>query len=263
MNKTKKLCVHQSRLVRRLSEMDVSDPSAAYGYFSEQFGQLVDLSGSIALAGILDELPAVPFIPNRVSSGEIKEAFIKERSAIVHTIITRFVPNQGYAGGKLPSPGEYHAHCRLTGVFTGSGAESVVDHAAAFEPYRKFYVKRQGELAAGVHGIHTRIGKSVSGLSPELARLSRLDSGLGQVLAGSSRAFFAKIPRLLGKRFEHQLTLHWRELADTPAASDIEKWMNPDGWIYRFCMEMREVLLAELDIRMQPVLGMIDALPKK
>jgi Protein of unknown function (DUF3348) len=43
---------------------------------------------------------------------------------------------------------------------------------------------------------------------------------------------------------------------------DFEKWIKPGGWLSAFCIEMRELLLAELEVRLQPVVGMINALPQ-
>jgi len=36
--------------------------------------------------------------------------------------------------------------------------------------------------------------------------------------------------------------------------------MNEGAWLARFCHELEAVLLAELDVRLQPTVGLIEAL---
>jgi len=44
---------------------------------------------------------------------------------------------------------------------------------------------------------------------------------------------------------------------------DLAQWMQPGGWLARFCAEMQRVLLAELDLRLMPVAGLAAALDKE
>ena len=37
-------------------------------------------------------------------------------------------------------------------------------------------------------------------------------------------------------------------------------WLQPGAWLHTFCQDMRAVLLAELELRLQPVAGLLDAL---
>ena len=40
-------------------------------------------------------------------------------------------------------------------------------------------------------------------------------------------------------------------------------WMQPGGWLARFCADMQRVLLAELDLRLMPVAGLVAAVDKE
>ena len=44
---------------------------------------------------------------------------------------------------------------------------------------------------------------------------------------------------------------------------DPARWMQPGGWLARFCADMQRVLLAELDLRLMPVAGLVAALDKE
>jgi hypothetical protein len=37
-------------------------------------------------------------------------------------------------------------------------------------------------------------------------------------------------------------------------------WLQAGGWLAHFCQELHTVLLAELDLRLQPTLGLVEAL---
>jgi hypothetical protein len=55
------------------------------------------------------------------------------------------------------------------------------------------------------------------------------------------------------------LQTHWQTLSGNPEPDDLTPWMFPGGWLASFCGRMRELLLAELEIRLQPVLGLIES----
>ncbi len=253
--------LYASRLVRLLSDLNISGVEASQSHFSEKFGQLVDLSGSITLSAGLGKFSTVAFEPTHISTQTIKDEFMRARTALVRFVAKSFVPSAGRTRGKLPTPAEFHAHCKLNGVYADTRSEAPKRHAVAYEPYRKFYVTRQGDLDIKIRHLRSYVKGSISGLSPELAQLSSLDTVLGDVLSAPAREYFAKIPTLLGKRFRRLLNEHWLELPNKPAAGDLELWMKPGGWISKFCGEMRALLLAEIEVRLQPVLGMIDSLP--
>jgi hypothetical protein len=47
---------------------------------------------------------------------------------------------------------------------------------------------------------------------------------------------------------------------DNEQPDDPALWMQPGGWLANFCRELQGVLLAELDLRLQPTVGLIEAL---
>ena len=67
----------------------------------------------------------------------------------------------------------------------------------------------------------------------------------------------ATLPSLMEKRFNQlrKAYLHTQPADDKPAL-----WMQPGAWLARFCTELQTVLLAELDLRLQPAVGLLEAL---
>jgi hypothetical protein len=96
-------------------------------------------------------------------------------------------------------------------------------------------------------------------LSPELARLAEVDAVMEQTLSPREQSLLGVVPALLGQHFERL-----REAAlPVPPAGDTEEAAPPvprDGWLARFHQHMQDVLLAELDVRFQPIEGLLAAL---
>jgi hypothetical protein len=69
----------------------------------------------------------------------------------------------------------------------------------------------------------------------------------------------SKTPVLLGKRFQQLFKEHQQKLADTQQTDNPVSWMQAGGWLARFCKDMQMLLLAELELRLQPAMGLIEA----
>jgi hypothetical protein len=96
-----------------------------------------------------------------------------------------------------------------------------------------------------VHNLTARIREDVAGLSPAMARLVAVDTALGNTLAAHTRQYFAEIPALLARHFE-------QVRRDNPGL--------PEAVLEQFCAQLRELLLAELETRLLPALGLIEAI---
>ncbi|HSN78880.1 MAG TPA: DUF3348 family protein, partial [Rhodoferax sp.] len=64
---------------------------------------------------------------------------------------------------------------------------------------------------------------------------------------------------LLEKRFHQLRNSHQQSLVDPQQAGHLAAPLQPAGWLAGFGEEMQTVLLAELDVRLQPALGLIEA----
>jgi hypothetical protein len=77
-----------------------------------------------------------------------------------------------------------------------------------------------------------------------MARLAEVDAVMEAALTPREHALLAKVPELLGQRFERLRTA----VHASPA------------WLDGFRRDMQSVLLAELDLRFQPVDALLAAL---
>jgi hypothetical protein len=117
--------------------------------------------------------------------------------------------------------------------------------------------------------LRGQLQQIISGRSHELAQLATLDSSMADTTADFSRRAFAGIPHLLAKRF-YFLNQQYRDMRSeyidlepapaNSAQSETARWLQKGEWLDCFIREMQAVLLAELELRLLPVIGLVEAL---
>src|SRR5699024_10608012 len=130
---------------------------------------------------------------------------------------------------------------------------------ADFEPYRSFYVARQPQLTAGLQPVRVRLRGALADAGPRAAQLAELDAVVDATLTAHVRQSFGTIPKLLARRFETLKPEPQRHLLDDPC-DDPAAWIAPGGWLHRFTEEMQLLLFAELEVRLEPLSGLLNAL---
>ena len=101
----------------------------------------------------------------------------------------------------------------------------------------------QRRMQAGTGHLRGRLRDMLANASPDMARLAELDAAMERSLSPREHTLLANVPLLLGAHFERLRT------ADAGGA-----------WLEAFRRDMQSVLLAELDVRFQPVEGLLSAL---
>lgn len=228
-----------SRLVRCLTELSVATTRMDHGRFTERLAHLIDFADSIALADAHARPLQVQADCTADFAASITAEFLRARSGILQQAM------RGFAGTAAPA--------RHRWPTTAAGLPGSAGEAAA--PYLRFYNARQAEADTRVRGLHQRTRQALGGLSPRLARLCALDDALGEPLALHSRRILATVPKLLALRLEYLLETQRDALSngDAPASS----WPQT---LERYRREARGLLLAEIELRMLPTLGLIEAL---
>jgi hypothetical protein len=108
-------------------------------------------------------------------------------------------------------------------------------------------------MIAGLSNLRQRARRLLGSHSDAMARLAELDAVFEQSMAGYVRHCFGALPGFLEKRY--------RTLWDTrDPFHTAQDWLSPQGWLGQFRRELQLLLLAELDARQEPVLGLLDAL---
>jgi hypothetical protein len=228
--------LNSSRLVRFLGGLGVADVAVSHEQFARRLGELIDLPDSIKLSAVHADLATSEFEQSCATAHSAREDFLRVRNFMLHSVSKSFAPGSGSAGIRLP----------------GSDDADTAGDDALREAYLRFYISHQREIGFKVRNLHTRTREALAGHSPELARLCTLDAAIGTALSGHTRRYFTAVPKLLDRRFR-QLLAPPGDAAETEADQRVRA-------LTRFQGEMRELLLAEIEARLLPVLGLIEAL---
>jgi len=214
-----------SALIRLLDRLSGPNVRESGASTSDRLSQWFSWTDAISLSAALDGVPATGVSGARTSSNAEEGECLRVRTALAKAI----AEDSAFATPQEPAQPE--------------GAE------ADFAPYRQRYVARQQAIEAGVGALRGRLRSRLANRSPAMAKLAAVDVVMEQVLSARERSLLATVPGLLEKHFKR---LH----KGAEAAGS-------DEWLGHFRKDAREVLLAELDFRFQPVEGLLDALRTK
>jgi uncharacterized protein DUF3348 len=228
-----------SRLVRFLTDLSVTGTQVSHRQFTERLGQLIDFSDSITLSDAHARDLEVESEEVAEFGEGISSEFIRARSTIVQAAMRSFFPGSGPTRIKWPA--------QEAGIPAGP--------SSAAAPYLKFYSSQQADIDAKIRGLHLRSREAVARLSPRLERICAIDAALTDALAVHSRRYFSSVPRLLGRRLEFLFSDHQQRVEDGEDASS--SWLQTRE---QFRRETQGLLLAEIEARLLPSLGLIEAL---
>lgn len=239
---------HDSSLIRLLADLCLVEAAESKPVFAERLGQWLDFSDAITLHAAHNARAASSSAAQSgvqsVAGVAVEEEFARVRTALVDSITKSCSANMGEARIRLPTPKP------------GVGIEV----AAAYEPYRRLYVAHQGAMELRVRPLRTRVRQALSRASTALKQLAALDEALDRILCVRERQLLSTVPLLLEKRFEQLLKAHPQPPVGTRQADAPALRRQPGEGLADFCKEVQGVLLAELDLRLQPTLGLIEAL---
>ena len=230
--------LYRPRLVRFISELSVADQAVSHKHFAERLGQLFDLSDSIAISAAHGRRKKQQPGPAPGSREVAKETFLRGRGAIVRAALRGFAKDTT-------------ARIRFPVI----GVDVPLAESMEAEPYLAFYAAQQQEAEFRVRKLQLEVRKAVAQCSPELAGLCALDTVLGDSLASRRRRCFTAVPQLLQQRFTNLLEAC--QLAGAEQQEERDLWLTS---LARFHDEMQGTLLAEIDARLLPVTGLIEAL---
>ena len=113
---------------------------------------------------------------------------------------------------------------------------------ASYSPYRQRHLELQRRMEQMIAPLRDHVRQTLCRISPKLRKLAALDAVLEQLLAPRAQLLLPEAASLMERRFEH--------LAQSDDA----------GWLETFGKDWRLALLAELDLRLEPITGLIEAL---
>lgn len=238
---------HSSKLIRTLADMALLEPAEPAPAFAEKLGSWIAFTDAIALSGVHNagttNPPGTPSGARGVVSAALHEEFTRTRTGLENTITQSACPSAGRARAELAMP-------KLDGP---------LEDATVYVPFRRYHQAHQRDMETNVRSLRAKVRDGVAHASPQLKQLVALDAAFDGILRGRETKLLSTMPSLLEKRFHHLRQAHQQTLRVGPQADAPDAWTQPGAWLARFCIELQAVLLAELDLRLQPVLGLLEA----
>jgi hypothetical protein len=238
---------HSSTLIRCLADLDMADAVDPGNDFAEKLGQWIHFADAIGLSAIHSGSIASEATMQADAKADACAAasveFERIKTLLTNSIIKSCSPKAGKTHISLPAP----------------DFDLPMNFATAFVPYRRFYEAHQHDMEMSIEPLRVNVRDAVAKASPRLKKLAELDAAHEKILRDRERQLLAKVPLLLRKRFEHLYKEHQQKISDNGQADKPADWMLAGGWLARFCNDMQMLLQAELDLRLQPTTGLIEA----
>lgn len=222
---------NRSRLTCLLADLalvDADEPGAA---FAERWGLWLDVGDAIALSATLAGSRTLAAAPDSLPPAQsFRTACEDVRYALEQSIRTSCSP---HAAGRLRLP---------------------LPEASAYQPYQRFYQAHQRDMELAIGPLRSRVRTVLAQSSPALRQLAALDRLLDDTLGSRESRLLGTVPPLLEKCFTRL-----RQAGGADERADGGRDGQPGGWWAAFGQTVQAALLAELELRLQPVIGLIEA----
>ncbi len=233
---------HSSQLIRCLAELDLLEGVEAPGDFADGLGQWMHFTDAIALSSVHESgmvrLPAQSAALRVATGARLAAEFERIRAFMVNAI---------------------KKSCALTGKPSSNQIPLQLDQDVSYAPYRRFYEAHQRDMELSVEPLRVNLRAALANASPELKKLAELDVVMERFLRAREVQLLARVPLLLQKRFNALYAGHQQQLAASAQTDSPAAWIHPGGWLACFCQNVQTLLLAEVDLRLQPGAGLLDA----
>lgn len=271
------------RLLTRLTDADVQQSRQS---LSDHLSQWLGWTDAIALSAALNTSPPVIAPGARLFSSAEERECVRVRTTLADAIAS----DTAATAARRVAPGAAPARApakKLAAVL----AEDEFDYSS----FRQRYLSLQHTMETSIGNLRSRLRGMVAARNGEWTRLAVVDAIMDRALLPKERALLGAIPKLLQTHFDRLRKADEAaraaataqaeaaeqadpvDPADAAAQADADPGAPagdsapaspepaappppPGAWLDTFRADMRAVLLAELDVRLQPVEGLLAAL---
>ncbi|TKC79897.1 DUF3348 domain-containing protein [Trinickia terrae] len=230
------------RLLARLADADVPEPAQS---LSDRLSQWLGWTDAIALSSALNGNPPAVASRARADVGEAESLCLHARSALTKSIV----------GGNARDAAKRSVLVRTSQDSAMDATVATVDYA----DFRQRYLSMQQAMEMEIGNLRGRLRGMLAAKSPAMAKLAVVDATMERALGPRERSLLASVPALLAAYFERLRETEQQTLADAESSGDTAA-VKPGAWLNVFRKDMQSVLLAELEVRFQPVEGLLAAL---
>jgi hypothetical protein len=238
-------------LVRLLARLTTADVPASSQSLSDQLSQWLGWTDAIALSTALNSAPPAVASGAR-GAGSVEHECARVRASLADAI----------AGDSMLAPRR-----RRSAAHAQNAQQPEAE--ANYADFRQCYLALQQSMETRIGSLRGRLRNMVAAQTSEMTRLAVVDAIMERSLGARERSLFGAVPGLLSGHFERlrqaaQVAQDEQDAlaaaATTATGTGSQAAPRPGAWLDVFRKDMQSVLLAELDIRFQPVEGLLAAL---
>lgn len=233
------------RLLAGLTDADIPHSRQS---LPDRLSQWIDWTHAVALSTALDDRPAAAE-PDPQTVGDSEDGDCARVRALLASAIA------GDRAFSAEFPAEFSA-VGPRGSAQAPGERADQDAAPDYAFFRQRCLAMQQAMDTHIGPLRGRLRDRLSRVNADLARLAAVDAVMERALGRRERNLLAAVPALLAQHFDRlrQRQIAAQETATTAPAAASGAWLNV------FRKDMQSVLLAELDVRLQPAEGLLAAL---
>lgn len=236
-----------SPLVLLLQQWQPADGGLARPDVAEHLGQWLSAVDAVRFNGALrsiESLSAQAIPPGQaVDLRSMEEACHGLRAELDALIVPRSPPARAVRGRMASVP-----------------ADAIAPQSEAdFAPHGQRYLGLQKQMETRLGAARAQMRQWLAKGSPALRQLAVLDGVLEQMLGAREQRLWALLPTCLEGRWVHWRGLHARQLEASGQEDAPRGWRQPGGWLFAFEQDVRALWMAEVQLRLQPVMGLLDA----
>lgn len=237
---------NSSGLVRLLADLDIGEYGDPKQTLAERLSQWMGWTDAISLSGALGGHHGSPSVNAPGGHPPSKAAS----------------PSGNASAGRAPASVKAARAARAAAAELARArselARAITDDAALAAaasadpdpmPWRQAYQAQQRAMETRTGALRASLRAALAGQSRELARLAALDAALERALAPRERQLLSTVPGLLER---HADRLRRQDATERAGADDAAAGFDRRA--------LHAALLAELDVRLQPIEGLLEAL---
>lgn len=127
-----------------------------------------------------------------------------------------------------------------------------------WEPYRRYMVDHQKQMTLVLTRLRRQLRAALSDVGGSCRALAQMDAIYDETITPRESRWLACLPDQFGHRLAALMQSSHAHPALEPGAEAATPRPPPPEWLPSFEEEIRQSLLAELNLRAQPVLGLLD-----
>ena len=241
--------LNSSRLVVLLAQWTQAQGGHARQDVAEQLGQWLSVVGAVELNGSLRSIesysaqPLPAQEPSAVDTQALEDLFQKTKAELTRLATAPAKPAKPMRGRADNTPVD----------------EPDPQVQADFAAHGPRYLELQKQLDARLGALRTQMRRGLLKGSATLRQLAALDGVMEQMLGAREQRLWASLPGHLERRFVHLRKAHQAQLSASGHADEPLRWRQPGGWLAAFEQDLQALLLAETQVRLQPIMGLLEA----